>query len=29
MKLGKAAQIVREGVAETLRYMLFPTEHCR
>jgi putative transposase len=29
MKLGKAAQIVREGVAETLRYMAFPTEHWR
>ena len=29
MKLGKAAQIVREGVAETLSYMGFPTEHWR
>ena len=29
MKLGKAAQIVREGVAETLSYMAFPTEHWR
>jgi transposase-like protein len=29
MKLGKAAQIVREGVAETLSYMSFPTEHWR
>ena len=29
MKLGKAAQIVREGVDETLRYMMFPTEHWR
>jgi transposase-like protein len=29
MKLGKAAQIVREGVDETLSYMLFPTEHWR
>jgi putative transposase len=29
MKLWKAAQIVREGVAETLSYMLFPTEHWR
>jgi putative transposase len=29
MKLGKAAQIVREGVDETLSYMTFPTEHWR
>lgn len=29
LKLGKAAQIVREGVAETLSYMSFPTEHWR
>jgi putative transposase len=29
MKLGKAAQIVREGVVETLSYMAFPTEHWR
>jgi putative transposase len=29
MKLGKAAQVVREGVAETLSYMAFPTEHWR
>jgi transposase-like protein len=29
MKLGKAAEIVREGVAETLSYMSFPTEHWR
>jgi putative transposase len=29
MKLGKAAQIVREGVSETLSYMSFPTEHWR
>jgi transposase-like protein len=29
MKLGKAAQIVREGVDETLSYMAFPTEHWR
>jgi transposase-like protein len=29
MKLGKAAQIVREGVEETLSYMAFPTEHWR
>jgi putative transposase len=29
MKLGKAAQIVREGVEETLYYMSFPTEHWR
>jgi transposase-like protein len=29
MKLGKAAQIVQEGVAETLSYMAFPTEHWR
>jgi len=29
MKLGKAAQIVREGVAETLSYMRFPPEHWR
>jgi putative transposase len=29
MKLSKAAEIVREGVAETLSYMSFPTEHWR
>lgn len=29
MKLGKAAGIVREGVAETLGYMSFPREHWR
>jgi putative transposase len=29
MRLGKAAQIVREGVEETLSYMAFPTEHWR
>jgi putative transposase len=29
MKLGKAAQIVREGAAETFSYMAFPTEHWR
>jgi putative transposase len=29
MKLGKASKIVREGVAETLSYMAFPTEHWR
>ena len=29
MKLGKAAEIVREGVDETLSYMSFPTEHWR
>jgi putative transposase len=29
MKLWKAAQILREGVAETLNYMAFPTEHWR
>jgi len=29
MKLGKAAEIVREGVEETLSYMAFPTEHWR
>jgi len=29
MKLPKAAQIVREGVEETLSYMAFPTEHWR
>jgi putative transposase len=29
MKLGRAAEIVREGVAETLSYMSFPTEHWR
>jgi transposase-like protein len=27
LKLAKAAQIVREGVAETLTYMAFPREH--
>jgi transposase-like protein len=29
MKLGRAAQIVREGVLETLSYMAFPREHRR
>jgi transposase-like protein len=29
MKLAKAAQIVREGVGETLSYMSFPREHWR
>jgi len=29
MRLGKAAATVREGYEETLRYMLFPTEHWR
>lgn len=29
MRLGKAAAIVREGVAETLSYMAFPREHQR
>ena len=29
MRLGKAAGIVREGVAETLTYMAFPREHWR
>jgi transposase-like protein len=29
MKLGKAAEIVRKGVEETLCYMAFPTEHWR
>jgi transposase-like protein len=29
MKLGNAAKIVRDGVGETLSYMLFPTEHWR
>jgi transposase-like protein len=29
MKLGKAARIVRDGVAETLSYMAFPSEHWR
>jgi putative transposase len=29
MKLGKAAEIVEEGVAETLSYMAFPPEHWR
>ena len=29
MKLGKAARIVEEGVAETLSYMAFPREHWR
>jgi len=29
MKLGEAAQIVREGVEETLSYMAFPMEHWR
>jgi putative transposase len=29
MKLGKAAETVREGYEETLRYMYFPREHWR
>ncbi|MCC7389023.1 MAG: IS256 family transposase [Phycisphaerales bacterium] len=29
MRLGKAAAIVREGVAETLSYMAYPREHWR
>jgi transposase-like protein len=29
MKLGQAAEKVREGVEETLRYMAFPSEHWR
>jgi putative transposase len=29
LKLGKAARLVREGVAETLAYMAFPREHGR
>lgn len=29
MRLGKAAQIVRDGVDETLEYMKFPREHWR
>jgi transposase-like protein len=29
MRLGKAAAVVREGVAETLAYMAFPREHWR
>jgi transposase-like protein len=29
MKLSRAAQLVREGVAETLAYMAFPREHRR
>lgn len=29
MRLGKAAGIVREGVAESLSYMAFPSEHWR
>jgi transposase-like protein len=29
MRLSKAAEIVREGVAETLSYMAFPREHWR
>ena len=29
LRLGKAAAIVREGVAETLSYMAFPREHWR
>src|SRR5205823_1565325 len=29
MRLGKAAGLVREGVAETLTYMAFPREHWR
>ena len=27
MRLGKAAEVVRAGVAETLAYMFFPREH--
>ena len=27
MRLGKAAEVVRSGVAETLAYMTFPREH--
>jgi putative transposase len=29
MRLGKAARLVREGIAETLTYMMFPREHWR
>lgn len=29
MKLGKAAEIVKEGIEETLRYYHFPSEHWR
>ena len=29
LKLGKAASIVREGIAETLSYYAFPREHWR
>src|SRR5262249_6556282 len=29
LRLGKAAQLVREGVGETLAYMAFPREHWR
>jgi putative transposase len=29
MRLGKAATLVREGIGETLTYMLFPREHWR
>jgi len=29
MKLGQAAEKIREGVEETLRYMAFPSEHWR
>jgi transposase-like protein len=29
LRLGKAASLVREGIAETLRYMGFPREHWR
>jgi putative transposase len=29
MRLGKAAALVREGMSETLSYMLFPREHWR
>ncbi len=29
MRLGRAAEIVREGVVETLTYLNFPCEHWR
>ena len=29
MKLGKAADVVEQGIAETLSYMTFPWEHWR
>lgn len=29
MKLAKAAQLVAEGITETLEYMVFPSEHWR